>query len=177
MIEHLKNYLGNFVLRNMIKAKKGQNKFVPFDNAKDIGILYFADSIENENKVQQFASELRNEGKKVFLMGFVNAKQLPGRLIPQINNEYYWKERLTFFNLPDNEKIGQFSDNQFDILFSVYFEENIALQGLSVLSKAKYKLGTQMNLATQIFDMTIDTGGNKDLYYLAKQMEFYLKAL
>jgi hypothetical protein len=34
-----------------------------------------------------------------------------------------------------------------------------------------------MNLATQLFDITIDTGDNKDLYYLAKQMEFYLKAI
>jgi hypothetical protein len=65
----------------------------------------------------------------------------------------------------------------FDLLFNVYHEENISLQGVSVLSKAKYQLGAQMNLATQLFDITIDTGENKDLYYLAKQMEFYLKSI
>jgi hypothetical protein len=66
---------------------------------------------------------------------------------------------------------------KFDILFNIYNEETLALQGISVLSKAKYQLGAQMNLATQLFDMTIDTGNNKDLYYLAKQMEYYLKAI
>jgi hypothetical protein len=66
---------------------------------------------------------------------------------------------------------------KFDILFNIYNEETLALHGISVLSKAKYQLGAQMNLATQLFDMTIDTGNNKDLYYLAKQMEYYLKAI
>jgi hypothetical protein len=91
--------------------------------------------------------------------------------------EFYWKEKLNFFNLPSAEKIGRFIDTPFDLLFNIYHEENISLQGVSVLSKAKYQLGAQMNLATQLFDITIDTGENKDLYYLAKQMEFYLKAI
>lgn len=177
MLENIKNYLGNFVLKSMMKAKKSKNQFVPFDIANDIGILYNADDIQNENKVQQFATDLRNEGKKVVLMGFINAKELPAKRIPQINNDYYWKGKLTFFNLPDTNKIGPFPNISFDILFNIYHDETISLQGLSVMSKAKYQLGAQMNLATQIFDMTIDTGSNKDVYYLAKQMEFYLKAI
>ena len=110
-------------------------------------------------------------------MGFVNEKELSAKQNPQINSEYFWKEKLTIFNLPNTDKIGQFPNIQFDLLFNIYFDENISMQGLSVVSKAKYKLGAQMNLATQIFDMTIDTGNNKDVYYLAEQMEFYLKAI
>lgn len=177
MLDNIKNFFGNIVLKSMIKAKKGKNQFMPFDKAKEIGIIYNADDVQNENKAQQFATDLRNEGKKVMLMGFINAKELPAKRMPQINSEYYWKEKLSFFNLPNADKIGQFPNIQFDILFNIYNDENISLQGLSVMSKAKYQLGAQMNLATQIFDMTIDTGNNKDVYYLAKQMEFYLKAI
>lgn len=177
MLNNIKNFFGNLVLKSMIQAKKGKHAFMPFDNAKEIGIIYNADDVQNENKAQQFATDLRNEGKKVMLMGFINAKELPPKRMPHINSEYYWQEKLSFFNLPNADKIGQFPNIQFDILFNIYHEENISMQGLSVISKAKYQLGAQMNLATQIFDMTIDTGNNKDVYYLAKQMEFYLKAI
>jgi len=177
MLDNIKNFFGQFILKNLMKAKKAKNQFMPLEKAKEIGIIYNANDLQNENIVQQFATELRNKGKKVVLMGFINEKELPAKRYPQINSEYYWKEKLTFFNLPDTDKIGQFHNIQFDTLFNIYYDENISMQGLSVLSKAKYKIGAQMNLATQIFDMTIDTGNNKDLYYLAKQMEFYLNII
>lgn len=177
MLNNIKNFFGNLFLKSIIQEKKGKHPFMPFDKAKEIGIIYDANDSKNENKIQQFASELRSNGKKVLLMGFVNEKELSAKQTPQINSEYFWKEKLTFFNLPNIDKIGQFPNIQFDLLFNIYFDENISMQGLSVVSKAKYKLGAQMNLATQIFDMTIDTGNNKDVYYLARQMEFYLNAI
>lgn len=177
MLDNIKNFCGRFILRNLIKVKKAKNQFTTLEKAKEIGIIYDANDSKNEGKIQQFAAELRNNGKKVLLMGFINEKELSAKQNPQINSEYFWKEKLTFFNLPNTDKIGQFPNIQFDLLFNIYFDENISMQGLSVVSKAKYKLGAQMNLATQIFDMTIDTGKNKDMYYLAKQMEFYLNAI
>ena len=41
---------------------------ITFDKAKEIGIIYNADDVQNENKAQQFATDLRNEGKKVMLI-------------------------------------------------------------------------------------------------------------
>ena len=150
---------------------------MPFDKANEIGIIYNAENLQNEQKVQQFASDLRNEGKKVHLLGFINQKEMPNKRNQQISSELFLNTNLTFFNLPNPEKIGRFIDIKFDILFNVYNEETLALQGISVLSKAKYQLGAQMNLATKLFDLTIDTGRNKDLYFLAKQMEHYLKVI
>ena len=177
MFDNIKNFIGKIILSNQVSAKKNRHLFMPFDKAQEIGIIYNASEGNNEQKIQQFASDLRNEGKKVYLLGFVNEKELSYKKVPHISSEFYWKEKLNFFNLPSAEKIGRFIDTPFDLLFNVYHEENISLQGVSGLSKAKYQLGAQMNLATQLFDITIDTGENKDLYYLAKQMEFYLKSI
>lgn len=177
MFEQLKNYWGKLILRRNLKAKQTHHSFMPFDKANEIGIVYNAENIADEQKVQQFANDLRGEGKKVFLLGFINQKELPAKRKPHISSELFWRENLNFFNLPNPDKIGRFIDTKFDILFNVYHEEILALQGISSLSKAKYQLGAQMSLATDLFDITIDTGNNKDLYYLAKQMEHYIKSL
>jgi hypothetical protein len=177
MFNQIKNFFGNIILTNQIKAKKEKHAFMPFDKADEIGIIYNAEDMKNEQKVQQFASELRSEGKKVFLLGFINKKEMPYKRVPHINSELFLNTNLTFFNLPDADKIGRFIDMKFDILFNIYNEETLALQGISVLSKSKYQLGAQMNHATKLFDLTIDTGNNKDIYYLAKQMEYYLKVI
>jgi hypothetical protein len=177
MFNQIKNFFGKIILANLIKAKKEKHAFMSFDKANEIGIIYNAEDMQNEKKVQQFASDLRSEGKKVYLLGFINQKEMPYKRVPHISSELFLNTNLTFFNLPDPDKIGRFLDMKFDILFNIYYEETLALQGISVLSKAKYQIGAQMNLATQLFDMTIDTGNNKDLYFLAKQMEYYLKVI
>ena len=40
MLDSIKNFFGNMVLKSMIKAKKSKNQFMPFDKAKEIGIIY-----------------------------------------------------------------------------------------------------------------------------------------
>lgn len=177
MFNQIKNFFGKIILANSIKAKKEKHAFISFDKANEIGIIYNAEDMQNEKKVQQFAGDLRSEGKKVYLLGFINQKEMPYKRVPHISSELFLNTNLTFFRLPDPDKIGRFLDMKFDILFNIYNEETLALQGISVLSKAKYQIGAQMNHATKLFDMTIDTGNNKDLYYLAKQMEYYLKAI
>jgi hypothetical protein len=177
MFKKIKNFFGKIILINQINAKNEKHAFMAFDKANEIGIIYNAEDMQNEKKVQQFANDLRSEGKKVYLLGFINQKEMPYKRVPHISSELFLNTSLTFFNLPDPDKIGRFLDIKFDVLFNIYNEETLALQGISVLSKAKYQLGAQMNHATKLFDMTIDTGTNKDLYYLAKQMEYYLKAI
>lgn len=177
MLNQFKIFIGRFILNNKINNKKVQHQFISYDNAQEIGIVYNAENLNDEQKIQQFANELRSDGKKVFLLGYINQKELPYKRVPHISSEFYWREKLTFFYLPIPEKIGRFIDTKFDILLNIYHDDEVALKGISVLSKAQYRLGSQMTLATQFFDMTIDTGNNKDVYYLAKQMEYYLKAI
>jgi len=177
MLENIKNFFGKIILSNKIKLFNSKNKRPSFEKLFEIGIIYNADDKTNENKIQEFAAELRQEGKKVFLLGFINQKELPLKRTQNISSEFFWKEKLTFFNLPIKEKIGNFLDSNFDVLFNIYFEEENALIGASLLCKAKYKIGATVNQSTQLFDMTIDTGKNKDVYFLAKQMEFYLKTV
>jgi hypothetical protein len=175
MIQNILLRIGRAFL-NTNKINK-QRVIPDYNDMKRIGILYNADSNEHEMLVQQFANELRESGKKVLLMGFVNQKDLPHQKKPHISNEYFWKAHLNFIGLPITEKIGKFCNEPFDLLINMYFNDELPLQAMSLRSKALFKIGYNSALALPVNNMLIDTGNNKNPLTVGRQMIHYLQAI
>jgi hypothetical protein len=177
LIEDIKNFLGKWQLRNEIKSKKAKNKRVSFSAINHIGIVYNADTKEHEQLVAKYASELRAEGKKVFTLGYVDAKQLPANKKFLLNSEFFWREKLNGINLPIKGNIGQFLQLEFDLLLNLYQEPLLPMQAISAFSKAKYRLGSNVADNIDYNDAMIDTGNRNDLKYLIEQIDFYMRTI
>lgn len=176
LIKSIKNKIGKILLHKSLKARSRQN--IPtFDAVHDIGIIYHAGNKENEDQVNQVAHFLRDQGKKVWTMGYVDAKTLPHNKKFHISAEYFWQEKLTWYNLPDLSKIGNFVQHPFDLMMNLYFEQDLPLQAMSSYSKAKYAMGASIPDALQFNDTLIDTGSQQNLQNLAVQMVHYLKVI
>lgn len=145
------------------------------DRAQHIGIVYNAESKENEQVINQYASELRAEGKKVFMLGYVDQKQLPHTKKFLLNSEFFWREKLNGVNLPIKGKIGQFLQLEFDLLLNLYNEPLLPMQAIAAYSKAKYRVGANIEGGLNYFDAVIDTGSRTDLRFLIEQVDFYLR--
>ncbi len=177
VLDNIKTTIGSiFLRRNMSRSDERHNR-LPFDQMQEIGIVYNAGDKTDEAAVQTFANELRDQGKKVFLLGYVHLKHLPHSKKIHITSEFFWKEKLSFFNLPDPARIGRFLDIRFDVLMNLYFDELLPLKGVAALSKARYRVGANVKDAVRLYDCVLDTGSNHDVYNLAKQMEHYLKVM
>ncbi len=175
-IENIKNKLGRYLLNKNTKLKT--HRIQPsFEQVHEIGIVYNANEKNNEEKINLFANYLREQGKKVFMLGYVDAKTLPVSKKFHITSEYFWREKLTGFNLPDKIKIGRFLETPFDLLMNIYFEADLPLQAIGAYTKAKYRIGARIPNALPFNDTLIDTDQNKDLQHLASQMVYYLKAV
>ncbi len=177
IIENIKNTIGRYLLHKGIKKTTKKVEVPSFNNIHEIGIVYNATEKSNEDTILRFANYLREEGKKVFTLGYLDARTLPFNKKLHIQSEYFWKERLTPFNLPDPVKIGRFMDTHFDLLMNISFEDILSIQAISALSKAKYRMAAQIPHALSYNETLIDTGSNKDLKNLAMQMEHYLKSV
>ena len=177
LIEDIKNYIGRFLLGREISEKKLTRNFVSFSNVHHIGIVYNAEKKEDEILVNNYANQLRQEGKKVFLMGYVNMKQLPHSKKFLLQSEFFWKEKLNGFNLPIKGKIGRFLDLDFDLLINLYFEPSLPMQAIAAYSKAKYRIGANIIGGLDYIDGMIDIGEKKDLTFLIEQIDFYLKSI
>ena len=83
---------------------------------------------------------------------------------------------LNWWGIPKPEKVGDFMQMNFDLLLNIAFEPNFAVDYITALSKAKFKIGSSPNDKNH-FDLNIKIGKNKDPIYLAKQQIFYLAQL
>lgn len=176
LIEYIKNFIGRWQLANEIKSKPLKRKLVAFNEVNHIGIVYNADQKEHEMLVSKYAAELRNEGKKVFMLGYVDAKQLPHTKKFLLNSEFFWREKLNGVNLPIKGNIGQFLQLEFDLLLNLYQEPILPLQAIAAYSKAKYRVGAHIEGGLDYYDAMIDVGQRtNDLNYLIEQIDFYLR--
>ena len=85
-------------------------------------------------------------------------------------------KELNFWGLPRHEKVSEFVDMNFDILFNLALSQNLALDYITALSQAKFKVGSSTG-DSKYFDLNINIDENNDALYLAKQQIFYLAQL
>lgn len=175
LIDDIKNYIGRWQLEREIKGKRMKRKRIPFHQVQHIGIVYNAESKENEQIVATYAAKLRGEGIKVFMLGYVDLKQLPTTKKFMLNSEFFWKEKLNGVNLPIKGKIGQFLQLEFDVLLNLYHEPLLPMQAVAAYSKARYRVGPHIEGGIDYYDFMLDTGNRRDLAFLIEQIDFYLR--
>lgn len=175
LIEDIKNTIGRWQLMQEIKQKAIKRRLISFGDVQHIGILYNAINKENEQLVAKYAATLRAEGKKVFMLGYVDLKQLPPSKKFLLNSEFFWREKLNAINLPIKGKIGQFLQLEFDLLLNLYQEPLLPLQAIAAYSNAKYRVGAHISDGLDYYDAVIDTGNQTSLVFLIEQIDFYLR--
>lgn len=83
---------------------------------------------------------------------------------------------LDFWGLPKKEKVEEFTNIKFEVLFNIAFENNLVLDYITALSQARFKVGSSPDTNNH-FDLNINIDENRDAMYLAKQQIFYLAQL
>lgn len=176
-LEKIKNKLGFWMLEKKVEVRKGINPIPSFESIQEIGVIYNATKAIEEEQMNRIAHFLRNQGKKVWTLGYVDSNKLPHNRKFHISSEYFWKEQLNFLNLPQPEKVGQFMNHNFDLLMNLYFDPILPMQAMSCICQAKYRMGAQIENGIQYNDSIIDTGNDHSIQSLSAQIVHYLKVI
>ena len=83
---------------------------------------------------------------------------------------------INWLGFPKPKKTDDFSNIQFDILFNIATQQNLILDYLTIISKARFKVGSTEE-ESNYFDLNINIGKKDDAKYLVKQQIFYLAQL
>ena len=146
-------------------------------NAEKIGILFDASDSSNFVAIQHFSDALKKEGKRVDVLGYIDAKHT----IDLINHPHFNRKSLSFFFQPRGNEVDYFLEKEFDILLYVHPRFNPALFYLSLLSKARMRVGPLLNefpLAKEAFEFMINLGQEKpDIRNLLDTYSKYLKMM
>jgi len=140
----------------------------------------------NINKVKSIGVIWQPTQKEAFqyLKSYFNREQVIFRgfcVFEAITNPHQDANTLTvkdldFWGLPKKEKVDEFINIRFEVLFNIALEDNLVLDYITALSQARFKIGSSTN-TNNYFDLNINIDENRDPMYLAKQQIFYLAQL
>ncbi|MEN8115417.1 MAG: hypothetical protein ABFS16_00440 [Bacteroidota bacterium] len=152
-----------------LAAKQTRKPVVPsLDSAKLIGVIWHP----MQKEAYQYLKVYFNKEKVIFRGYCV----FDGEINPPADSNTLTGADLTWLGFPKPEKIENFTNINFDILISLTLNQNLVLDTITMLSKAKFKVGWSPN-ERNFFDLNIKIGENQDALYLAKQQIFYLSQL
>jgi hypothetical protein len=140
------------------------------DKAKTIAIIFEATLLENRKWIEAFAQRLKNKGKRVTLFAFSNTKTLPS-----LPFKYFNKKDVDWRGIPKGFEVKRFLSESYDLLYAFYIGENLPLEALGALTRARFKIGSY-NGHSLLYDLMIDTKGI-DLQYLISQSDYFLTTI
>lgn len=163
--------------RELNSSKKIKREFVSWDKTKTIAIVYDASQKENREKIHSWAQKLRNSGKEVNELGFINEKKLSNMLDVRYGNEYFSRSELSFFGIPEKSRFSDFLNRSFDYLICLNSDSNILLLYFAVKSNAKSRIGFQNDHQKDFFDIMIKSQKSDSISENLALIENYLKIL
>jgi hypothetical protein len=147
------------------KAPSGKSK-VNLDNARHIGILFDATSVDERNQISKYKEQLRKQGKQLSLLGFIQDQvELDSLSFPAYN-----KKNLDWAGCPKGEKVDEFMKQGFDLLMNINLAPSPHENYISALSNAKLRVGPSTE-ATDCYDLMIGVKQSDGLQQFIKQME------
>lgn len=176
-LNDLRNRIGTFLLQRDAALHKRKRTFTPLTEAKEIGILYDSTYIDKDALIHQYVQKLRAEGKKVFMMGYVDMNTLPGNKKFSLQSDFCWHEKMNYFFLPDKQKFSTFIHNDFDLLITLAENPVLPIKALSAYSNAKYRIGPLIDGGLYYYDAMMDIKRSPDLATLIHEIDFYFKVI
>jgi len=147
------------------------------DSAGSIGIIYCGDNPDDVELMKNYVQTLRNLGKQVKSLGFINVKELPLGLNGSMMHQYYALKELNWYFKPSSQFIDNFVSDEFDILMDFGIPLQLPITYISSMSKAKCKVGRYLEKYVDLYDVMIEADTTKSLDYVVKTTHDYMMLL
>ncbi len=160
-----------FVRRKLAKLTKDipRKPVLPYINkVKVIGVIWQPSQKEAYNYLRNYFNR-----EHVIFRGFCVFEET---LNPHPDTSSLTVRDLNWWGLPKPDMIDDFTNMKFDVLLNIALKQNLVLDYITLISKARFKVGWSPN-DNNYFDLNINIGEKLDAMYLAKQQIFYLAQL
>lgn len=165
------NYL-KLELKDIVREQK-PNKF-SFGQTKTVGIIFDATSAEDFELVKRYVLYLRENRKKVKVLGFYPSKRVPDMTYSKLEYDFFSEKELNWFGKPADMIVKNFINEDYDLLLDLNISDHFPLKYISALSKASFKVGKYNEKDVDIYDMMIDSDNTKTLKYFLRQVDIYI---
>jgi len=167
-IRDIKEKIARRKLAKIISAIDRSPVFPNINTVKTIGVIWQP----TQKEAFQYLKSYFNREQVIF-RGFCVFEAITN---PHQDANTLTVKDLDFWGLPKKEKVDEFTNIRFEVLFNIALEDNLVLDYITALSQSRFKIGSSENV-NNYFDLNINIGENRDAMYLAKQQIFYLAQL
>ena len=161
----------HFLMKQLSQMRRNQQT-VAFDKAQSVGLLFDATELNNRNFVQAYAEQLKNKGKKVKLLAFLDETSQQS----QFPFTHFSRKEVDWMMRPKGDAVETFVKTPFDYLINLYLAGKKPLEYISILSQAHLKVGTYP-IKHGGFDLVIEMQEEHHLSHFVKQLDYFLKRL
>ena len=130
-----KNYANH--LQKYLSTHKINRSSVTWDEVKSIGIIFNGLDSNLNNEILNFIKKSKNQGLNVKALALVDKKTDTSNLI----YDTFTSKDISLAKVPNLESLNGFHTTQFDILINFYNEGFMPLEYISIISKAKMRIG------------------------------------
>ena len=173
----IKEQLGKRILRGEMNDHQRARTVISLTEAITIGIVFDPTENEEHDLVKKYVNYLKEMKKKVKAIGFYNIKDVPQSTYSKLEFDYISLKDLSWNQSPAGVVVDNFIGEEFDVLIDLNTRDHFPLQYIASLSKAKFKVGKNAGPDTSIYDMVIETGSDKGLKFLLRNIDTYLLML
>ena len=184
MFEKIIGFIFKDRLKNHLKKLQRQRRFVNYNNAQSIFLLFESDYAEKNVEVRRIIQKLTADGKKVISWGYIDKKQITTPILPDFR--ILNKKDIDFSQKPNESILSELAENKFDLLIDLTEKEIISLQYIALYAIADFKTGIKRN-NSKIYDFMMDMNGisnqseenlvDIDATFIYNQIIFYLKSI
>ena len=180
MLNGIKDFIGTFLLKRELKTvnhTRKINKF-KFENAKTVGIIFDATNPDDFEQVKRYANELRENNKKVKVLGYFKSNGVPALTYSKLDFDFFSNKEVSLLGKPTPVFIHNFIEEEYDLLIDLNIHDHFALRYVAAMSKAVFKVGKfEEENDIHTHDMMIDSDHTKTIKYFLRQIDTYIMML
>ncbi len=162
MLEAIRTYFFERAKKKRLKGSSGTPSGFHLDRKNHYGLLTDAASVDDRMIVNSFAEDLRKDGNRVKILGFVNGKM---ETISTPFDIFTTNDLNKVSQVPKSAVAEDFMNQAFDILINLSIKENHRpLDYISSVSKASFRIGPwYAQQQANPYDLCIDAGNSATL--------------
>ncbi len=171
--KNIKRFLFLKKLRSDVNSlTKSPREMLNIGQAKKIGILLDAKYEEDIITVSKYAESLSQKNKEVSILSFQNNKEKKDN-----DSRFLNKLDVNWFDIPSQEKIDDFQQQNLDILIAAFVNECLPLEYVLATSNARFRVGAFNDSKSDYFELMINTKKDASLKYLLQQIDHFLHTI
>ena len=172
----------NFIKRHFIRKYIADNKpvrevnIVSLQKAKTVGLICNITTEDTYKEIYAVFSKLQNANRAVWLMGYIDDKEVPFYCLPQFTADFFCNKDLNWYGRFEKQLTREFAEKDFDILIDFSHQPFDPIRLIMSISKAHLIVGAQKDNAPY-YDLFINSEEELTHAALLKNVETYTRKL